>query len=90
MPDDYTDNAANAADGQQHTDSVSNRACYEDTFIAFSSRFETFLRRAAGTGLVLLVAAQLLLSVPVIRAWIVPVERMEGVPFQRYRSQDGP
>lgn len=56
---------------------------YEAQFVKVSDRVERLLRKAIWTGLALLAAAQLLLTVPSIRQWAVKVERLEGIPFER-------
>ncbi|PYI54962.1 hypothetical protein [Paenibacillus flagellatus] len=61
---------------------------YETVFVRLSERVERILRAAIWTGLALLVAVQLVLSVPAVRKWAVKVERLEGVPFER-ADRDG-
>jgi len=56
---------------------------YETLFLEVSDRIEKWLRKLIWTGLAALVAAQALLSVPAVRHWIVKVDRLEGVPFER-------
>ena len=61
---------------------------YEAVFLKVSDRMERLLRRMAGAGLALLIAAQLLLSIPSVRKWVVKVERLEGIPFERSGSNE--
>ncbi|MEF3301836.1 hypothetical protein [Paenibacillus sp. GYB003] len=85
MPDDANHTESNEA---ERTPSAASD--YEKLFVLFSNRAERLLRGAIWTGLALLVAAQLLLAVPAVRAWMVKVERLEGVPFERAGSGGGP
>ncbi|MDF2720893.1 MAG: hypothetical protein K0Q59_568 [Paenibacillus sp.] len=56
---------------------------YERRFLIVSGRMEKLLRRLIGTGLALLVIAQLLLAIPQVRKTVVKVERLEGIPYER-------
>jgi hypothetical protein len=63
---------------------------YEDRFVQLSDRVERLLRGAIWAGIVLLVALQLLLTIPAVRHWAVKVERLEGIPFERSGPDSGP
>ncbi|MDF2713313.1 MAG: hypothetical protein K0R28_238 [Paenibacillus sp.] len=56
---------------------------YEAQFVEVADRVERLIRGALWTGLALLIAVQLLLSIPSVRQWAVKVERLEGIPFER-------
>ncbi|TMV51315.1 hypothetical protein FE783_05900 [Paenibacillus mesophilus] len=74
---------SNIDDERQQSIQPTRAEEYEAQFVEVSNRVERLLRRAIWTGLALLIAAQLLLSVPSIRQWAVKVERLEGIPFER-------
>lgn len=63
---------------------------YEKRFVQLSDRVERLLRGAVWAGIALLVAAQLLLTIPTVRHWAVKVERLEGIPFERSGPDSGP
>jgi hypothetical protein len=54
----------------------------EADFTYWSDRAERLLKKAIIILLVGLVLAQGALQVPVIRAWLSPAERLEGIPLQ--------
>jgi hypothetical protein len=56
---------------------------YAERFVRFSDQAEKLLRKAVWTGIALIVATQLLLSIPAFRQWAVKIERLEGVPIER-------
>jgi hypothetical protein len=56
---------------------------YAERFVRFSDQAEKLLRKAVWTGIALIVATQLLLSITAFRQWAVKIERLEGVPFER-------
>jgi hypothetical protein len=63
---------------------------YEERFVQLSDRVERLLRGAICAGIALLVAAQLLLTIPAVRHLAVKVERLEGIPFERSGPDSGP
>lgn len=74
-----------AASGQRQAESA-----YAELFVKTADRMERLLRGAIWTGLALLVASQLLLSIPSVRKWAVRVERLEGIPIERSGPGNGP
>lgn len=75
---------------RQHNDRQAAYEEYEENFVLLSDRVEWLLRCAIGAGIVLLVAAQLLLTIPSVRHWAVKAERLEGIPFERSGPDSGP
>lgn len=59
---------------------------YEELFRSFSQGAEKLLIRMAAALAILLVLVQLALMLPFVRSALVPVERLEGVPFDTYRQ----
>lgn len=84
MPDSENDSR------QRQPKRTTEYADYVERFVLLSDRVERLLRRAVWALIALLVAAQLLLSVPPVRQRLVGVERLEGVPFERSGSESGP
>jgi len=66
-----------------------------DAYLRLSAWVEKWLLRALAALLLLLVAAQAFLQVPAVRRVVVPVDRLEGVPYHYRRfepaaSPEGP
>jgi hypothetical protein len=63
---------------------------YEELFRFFSQGAEKLLIRLAAALAVVLVLVQLALLLPAVRNVLVPVERLEGVPFDAYPQAENP
>ncbi|OXM88088.1 hypothetical protein [Paenibacillus rigui] len=73
----------------RHDEEVSEvHSGYEDLFIQFSKMVEKWILRALALILGLLVISQLLIQIPVIRYYLVKVEQLEGIRFQRSSGSD--
>lgn len=59
---------------------------YEELFASFSQEAEKLLIRLAAVLGIVLVLVQLVLLIPAVRSALVPVEKLEGVPFDTYRQ----
>lgn len=55
---------------------------YETLFLTLCRRVEIILLRLIAAALVLLLASQALLQIPLLRGWISRVDRFEGVPYK--------
>lgn len=55
---------------------------YEALFLDLCKRVEKLLLRLIAGALVLLLAAQALLQIPLVRGWISRVDKLEGVPYK--------
>jgi hypothetical protein len=53
-------------------------------FTAWSDRVEKLLCRGLVILTLLLLIFQTALQMPVIRAWLSPTERLEGIPYHRH------
>jgi hypothetical protein len=55
---------------------------YEALFLDLCRRVEKWLLRLIAAALVLLIASQALMQIPLLRSWISRVDRLEGVPYR--------
>ncbi|MDF2964319.1 MAG: hypothetical protein K0S39_6054 [Paenibacillus sp.] len=72
-----------------HDDDTGKRTGYEDLFLLFSSLVEKWLVRTLLGLLVLLFIFQSLLQFTGIRYYLVKVEQLEGVSFNRPHEKNG-
>jgi hypothetical protein len=55
---------------------------YEALFLDLCRRVEKLLLRLIAAALVLLIASQALMQIPLLRSWMSRVDRLEGVPYR--------